>query len=133
MEKLQNFSIAALYSTRQIGGSSWSPDASQVAFISNISGRNNLWTVPSTGGWPTQLTISDQRQASPAWSPDGKWIAYMSDKDGNELWNIFLVSPQTGEVTNLTASPDSANEAPAWSPDSRLVAYMHQGQNFAQL
>ncbi len=124
VENLQKFSIPALYSTRQIGGSAWSPDATQVAFISNISGRNNLWTVPSTGGWPTQLTISDQRQASPAWSPDGKWIAYMSDKNGNELWNIFLVSPQSGEVTNLTASPDSADEAPAWSPDSHLVAYM---------
>ena len=48
----------------------------------------------------------------------------MSDKNGNELWDIFLVSPQTGEVTNLTASPDSADEAPAWSPDSQLVAYM---------
>jgi dipeptidyl aminopeptidase/acylaminoacyl peptidase len=128
VETLQKFSIAALYSTRQIGGSAWSPDASQVAFISNISGRNNLWTVPATGGWPTQLTISDQRQASPAWSPDGKWIAYMSDKDGNELWNIFLVSPQTGEVTNLTAAPDIASEAPAWSPDSHLVAYMSKAK-----
>jgi dipeptidyl aminopeptidase/acylaminoacyl peptidase len=128
VESLQKFSIAALYSTRQIGGSAWSPDASQIAFISNISGRNNLWTVPSTGGWPTQLTISDQRQASPAWSPDGKWIAYMSDKDGNELWDIFLVSPQSGEVTNLTASPDSADEAPAWSPDSHFVAYMTKGK-----
>jgi dipeptidyl aminopeptidase/acylaminoacyl peptidase len=124
VENLQKFSIPMLYSTRQIGGSAWSPDASQVAFISNISGRSNLWLVPSSGGWPTQLTISDQRQASPAWSPDGKWIAYMSDKNGNELWNIFLVSPLTGEVTNLTASPDAASEAPAFSPDSRLVAYM---------
>ncbi len=124
VEALQKFSIAALYSTRQIGGSTWSPDASQVAFIANISGRNNLWTVSAAGGWPTQLTIGDQRQASPAWSPDGKWIAYMSDKDGNELWNIFLVSPQSGEVTHLTAAPDTAFEAPAWSPDSRLVAYM---------
>lgn len=124
VENLQKFTIPMLYSTRLIGGSAWSPDGTAVAFISNISGRNNLWTIPSTGGWPTQLTISDQRQASPAWSPDGKWIAYQSDKDGDELWNIFLVSPQSGEVTNLTASPDSANEAPAWSPDSHSVAYM---------
>jgi dipeptidyl aminopeptidase/acylaminoacyl peptidase len=124
VENLQKFSIPALYSTRQIGGSAWSPDGSAIAFISNISGRNNLWTVPATGGWPTQLTISDQRQASPAWSPDGKWIAYSSDKNGNELWDIFLVSPLSGEVTNLTASPDAASQAPAWSPDSRLVAYM---------
>jgi dipeptidyl aminopeptidase/acylaminoacyl peptidase len=129
VENLQKFSIPALYSTRQTGGAIWSPDGSRTAFISNISGRNNLWTIPSAGGWPTQLTISDQRQASPAWSPDGKWIAYISDKNGNELWDIFLVSPQDGEVTNLTASPDSADEAPAWSPDSRLVAYMTKDKN----
>jgi dipeptidyl aminopeptidase/acylaminoacyl peptidase len=113
-----------LYTTRMIGCSTWSPDASRVAFISNISGRHNLWTIASTGGWPTQLTISDQQQASPTWSPDGKWIAYISDKHGDELWNIFLVSPTTGEVTNLTASPNAASEAPAWSPDSHLIAYM---------
>lgn len=129
VDNLQKFSIPALYSTRQIGGSSWSPDGSQVAFVSNISGRNNIWTVPSNGGWPTQLTISDQRQASPAWSPDSKWIAYMSDKNGNELWDIYLVSPHSGEVTNLTASPDSADEAPAWSPDSNLVAYMTKAKS----
>jgi len=123
VESLQKFSIPMLYSTRQTVGSAWSPDGAQVAFISNISGRSNLWTVPFNGGWPTQLTISDQRQATPAWSPDGKWIAYISDKDGNELWDIFLVSPQSGEVTNLTASPEAADEAPAWSPDSHLVAY----------
>jgi dipeptidyl aminopeptidase/acylaminoacyl peptidase len=124
VENLQKFTISALYSTRLIGGSAWSPDGAQVVFVSNISGRNNLWTIPAGGGWPTQLTISDQRQASPAWSPDGKWIAYMSDKNGNELWDIFLVSPQSGEVTNLTATPESAEEAPAWSPDSKQVAYM---------
>src|SRR5512141_2222623 len=57
---LQNFSIEKLYMTRAIGGSTWSPDGKQVAFISNISGRNNVWVVPADGGWPTQLTISDQ-------------------------------------------------------------------------
>ena len=60
--EMQTFSIEKLYMTRAIGGTTWSPDGSQVAFISNISGRNNLWIVPARGGWPTQLTISDQRQ-----------------------------------------------------------------------
>ena len=99
---MQTFSIAQLYMTRQIGDSTWSPDGKQVAFISNISGRSNLWLVPATGGWPTQLTISDQRQASPVWAPDGTWIAYISDHDGDEQWDIFLVSPKTGDVVNLT-------------------------------
>ena len=120
----KNLTIEKLYMTHAIGSSAWSPDGKTVAFVSNISGRNNLWLVASEGGWPTQLTISDQRQTSPAWSPDGKWIAYMSDYDGDEQWDIFLVSPKTGQVINMTNSRESAEESPAWSPNSRYVAYM---------
>src|SRR6185437_4693537 len=86
----RNFEIEKLYMTRAVGGTAWSPDGKTIAFVSNISGRSNIWLVPSEGGWPTQLTVSDQRQARPAWSPDGKWIAYMSDYDGDEQWDIFL-------------------------------------------
>ena len=120
----KNLSIEKLYMTRIVGGTTWSPDAKTIAFISNITGRNNLWLVPAEGGWPTQLTISDQRQAAPAWSPDGKWIAYESDYDGDEQWDIFLVSPKTGQVVNLTNTREIAEESPAWSPDGRYLAYM---------
>src|ERR1019366_1399769 len=121
---MQAFSIEKLYMTRMIGDSTWSPDGKQIAFISNISGRNNLWLVPASGGWPTQLTISDQRQSQSVWSPDGTWIAFISDHDGDEQWDIFLVSPKTGDVVNLTTSPESAEEEPAWSPDGRQIDYI---------
>jgi len=120
----KNLSIEKLYMTRQVGGATWSPDGKTVAFVSNLSGRNNLWLVPSEGGWPMQLTVSDQRQSSPTWSPDGKWIAYMSDYDGDEQWDIFLVSPKTGQVVNLTNTREIAEESPAWSPDGRYLAYI---------
>ncbi len=120
----QSLSIEKLYMTRAIGGSTWSPDGKTIAFVSNISGRNNIWLVPAEGGWPTQLTLSDQRQAQPAWSPDGRWIAYVSDYDGDEQWDIFLVSPKTGMVVNLTHTREIAEEHPTWSPDGRYLAYM---------
>ncbi|MGD0509100.1 MAG: S9 family peptidase [Terriglobales bacterium] len=120
----RNLSIEKLYMTRQVGGSTWSPDGKTVAFVSNMSGRNNLWLVPSEGGWPMQLTVSDQRQTQPTWSPDGKWIAYISDYDGDEQWDIFLVSPKTGQVVNLTNTREIAEESPTWSHDGRYVAYM---------
>src|SRR5437870_13122731 len=120
----KNLSIEKLYMTRAIGATAWSPDGKTIAFISNISGRNNLWLVPAEGGWPTQLTISDQRQTRPAWSPDGKWIAYMSDYDGDEQWDIFFVSPKTGRVVNVTNTREIAEKNPTWSPDGRYLAYM---------
>ncbi|MFY9645133.1 MAG: S9 family peptidase [Terriglobales bacterium] len=120
----KSLSIEKLYMTRQVGGPTWSPDGKTVAFISNMSGRNNLWLVPSDGGWPMQLTISNERQAQPTWSPDGKSIAYISDYDGDEQWDIFLVSPKTGQVTNLTNTREISEESPAWSPDGRYLAYM---------
>ena len=120
----KTLTIEKLYMTRSVGDSTWSPDGKTVAFICNLSGRNNLWLVPSEGGWPMQLTVSDQRQSSPAWSPDGKWIAYASDYDGDEQWDIFLVSPKTGEVKNITNTREISEQSPTWSPDGRYLAYM---------
>jgi dipeptidyl aminopeptidase/acylaminoacyl peptidase len=119
----KSLTIEKLYMTRQVGRATWSPDGKSIAFISNMSGRNNLWLVPAEGGWPVQLTVSDQRQTAPAWSPDGKWIAYQSDYDGDEQWDIFLVSPKTGRVVNLTQTREIAEMSPTWSPDGRYLAY----------
>ena len=120
----KGLSIEKLYMTRQVGGATWSPNGRTLAFVSNLSGRNNIWLVPSDGGWPMQLTVSDQRQSNPTWSPNDKWIAYMSDYDGDEQWDIFLVSPKTGQVVNLTNTREIAEESPAWSPDGRYLAYI---------
>jgi dipeptidyl aminopeptidase/acylaminoacyl peptidase len=120
----ESLSLQRLYMTRLVGDTAWSPDGKSIAFVSNITGRNNLWIVPADGGWPTQLTVSDQRQSHPAWSPDGKWIAYQSDYDGDEQWDIFFVSPKTGQIVNVTKTREISEESPTWSPDGRYLAYM---------
>src|SRR2546429_8117264 len=84
----KSLSIEKLYMTRAIGGTAWSPDGKTVAFISNISGRNNLWLVSPESGWPVQLTISDQRQAAPAWAPGSQWVAHQSGYHGDEEGGI---------------------------------------------
>src|ERR1700724_3918441 len=112
---VQPFTVEKLYMTRTVGESDWSPDGKQVVFISNITGRNNLWTVPAEGGWPLQLTVSNQRQTNVAWSPNGRWIAYTSDYDGNEQWDLFVVSPGNGKGTNLPNTPAISEENPECS------------------
>lgn len=114
--------IDDLYYTRSLAGATWSPDSKDVLFTTNISGRMNLWKVSANGGWPIQLTQSDERQYSAVWSPDGKWIVYQQDTGGNELWDVFAVPSQGGETVNLTNTPDVREEAPLWSWDSKTIA-----------
>ena len=120
---IQPFTVEKLYMTHTIGDSSWSPDDKQIAFVTNITGRNNIWLVSSQSGWPTQLTVSNQRQTFISWSPKGRWIAYNSDYDGNEQWDLFLVSVSNGQVLNLTNTPEISEEGAAWSPDGEKLAY----------
>jgi dipeptidyl aminopeptidase/acylaminoacyl peptidase len=120
---IQPLTIDKLYMTRAIAYASWSPDDKQIAFVTTISGRYNIWLVPSQSGWPTQLTVSNQRQINIAWSPKGRWIAYNSDYDGNEQWDLFLVSTTNGQVVNLTNTPEVSEEGAAWSPDGEKLAY----------
>jgi len=55
-----------------IGGSSWSPDSKTIAFISNISGRNNLWTVRQQAAGLRSSPLATTAVLAPAWSPDGQ-------------------------------------------------------------
>jgi len=115
-------SIDDLFFTRSIQEASWSADGKEIVFTTNLSGRSNLWKVAAAGGWPIQLTQSDERQHGSAWSPDGKWIAFQQDYGGNELWDIYVVPSNGGPVVNLTDTPNVREEEPIWSPDGRSIA-----------
>ncbi|MGZ4787716.1 MAG: prolyl oligopeptidase family serine peptidase [Terriglobales bacterium] len=121
---LSIYSLEKFFLSRQIGDSTWAPNGKRVALVTNLSDRMNIWLVPADGGWPQQLTVSDQRQYRPAWSPNGQWIAYQSDYDGNEQWDLFLVSPANGEVVQLTRTPEVSEEQPTWSPTGKDLAYV---------
>src|SRR5439155_984601 len=114
--------IDDLYYTRNVAGGAWSPDGKQVVFTTDMSGRLNLWKVNAPGSWPIQLTQSDDRQFNPAWSPDGKWIVYQQDKGGNELWDLYAVPAEGGEIVNLTNTPEIREESPLWSPNGTALA-----------
>ncbi len=125
--------IDDLYFTRSLYGASWSPDGKELVFTSNFTGRPNLWKVSAGGGWPIQLTQSDERQYNAVFSPDGKWIVYQQDTAGNELWDLFAIPSDGGQAVNLTNTPDIREQSPRWSPDGRTIALNYkpkQGTNY---
>src|SRR6516165_814885 len=121
-----------LFYTRNVFGPAWSPDGQEIVFTTDLSGRFNLWKVRSSGGWPIQLTQSDDRQYSGVWSPDGKWIVYQQDQAGNELWDLFALSSDGGTPLNLTNTPEIREEDPHWSHDGRTSAFARKPKEGSQ-
>ena len=111
----------------------WSPDGSQLAFVSNRSedpDRNqntDMYVIDARkGATPKQLTTWTGSDNSPAWSPDGKRIAYLrSTASGNFLMYdqpiLAVVSREGGESTLLSKALDRPVRNPTWTKDGRVI------------
>jgi dipeptidyl aminopeptidase/acylaminoacyl peptidase len=110
----------------------YSPDGQHIAHINNTTGQFNLWTVPSGGGYPRQLTAySDNTVRTLSWSPDGKHILFQADQNGDEQHQVYLIGGQGGWPEALTNKLDSQHNiaGDAWSPDGMRIAYCANDQN----
>ncbi|MEQ5786958.1 S9 family peptidase [Erythrobacter sp. NFXS35] len=92
--------------SRTLGSNAWSQDGSEIFLVTNLTGRNNIWKIPSTGGWPVQLTRSEERQGGLVPSHDGRLLYYTQDVGGDEQFDIYSVPTNGGAVRNLTNTPE---------------------------
>lgn len=63
-------------------GPVWSPDGTQIAFVSDRDGGSGIFVIPAAGlGEARQVTKHNQSVSGLAWSPDGTHIAYNTTYD----------------------------------------------------
>jgi TolB protein len=110
----------------------WSPDGTQMAFVSTRAGNHEIYVMNIDGTDPRRLTTDDAEDWCPAWSPDGARIAFYSERDGNQ--EIYVVSVPdgtgvdgaeqgSGDLQRLTHD-DADDFHAAWSPDSTQIAFI---------
>jgi ABC-type sugar transport system substrate-binding protein len=100
---------------------SWSPDGSQIAFVSNrendAEGGQFIYVMNVDGSNVRQLSVENESQW-PDWSPDGIWITYENKGD------IYKIKADgSGQPVNLTNNPEQDIQ-PAWSPDGTNIAWL---------
>jgi dipeptidyl aminopeptidase/acylaminoacyl peptidase len=67
----------------------WSPDGSSLAFVSNRSGKNQIYLLNISGGEARQLTNLPSGAGNPVWSPDGSRIAFNTSlKPGKTVFDM---------------------------------------------
>ncbi|MCU9612483.1 S9 family peptidase [Caldibacillus lycopersici] len=54
----------------------WSPDGTKLAFVSNRSGKNQIYVIDVNGGEANSVTKVTNGATNPVWSPDSQKIAF---------------------------------------------------------
>jgi len=127
----------------------WSPDGTQIAFLSNRNGKQQVYLLPTDGGEARQLTDFKQGvDGNPVWSPDGQTIAFTASLDtepvdpmdpyhitrsvyrfdgtgylDDAVQNIYIQSIDGGAPKQLT-DDTQLNRTLRWSPNGREILYL---------
>jgi dipeptidyl aminopeptidase/acylaminoacyl peptidase len=118
--------IPDLLSTVRLGGAAWSPDAKQILYSGNASGRINLWVMNADGTGAHQLLHSDDAQSGAIWSKDGGSVVYQQDRGGDEIYDLYTVAAAGGTPQPLTQTEQISETNPHFSPDGKLLAFQHK-------
>jgi len=114
-------SIALMAKIGACWSPSFSPDGTQLAFISNLTGVPQVWTVATEGGWPELVTGLDDQLSSAAWSPRGDWLAFALAPGGGLNQQIYLIRPDGTGLRRLTAGGTDNNWLGPWSHDGQFL------------
>jgi acylaminoacyl-peptidase len=128
---------------RQLTGSGkdssprWAPDSRHLAFISDRSGKPQIWIIDTAGGEAWRLATEQAVGCPPAWSPDGGKIAFTSAvfSQGPE-WTPYPGAPEGDRKRAEEQASQDPSKKPSEDskvPDVKVITrYRHKfdGQGY---
>ena len=118
-------------STNSDSQPAWSPDGTEIAFISGRDGNSEIYATKADGSAQTRLTqTGSSNEAQPAWSPDGSKIAYSRLDPNTNGQGLWVMNADGSGQTQLTTTADSY---PSWSPDGTKIAFQSNRNGNAEI
>ncbi|NDH52935.1 MAG: Tol-Pal system protein TolB [Betaproteobacteria bacterium] len=112
---------SALNSSEPIISPAWSPDGSQLAYVSFESRKPVVYAHEVANGKRRLLANFRGSNSAPAWAPDGRSLAVTLSRDGGS--QLFLIDAAGGEPRRLSQSAFIDTE-PAYARDGRSLYFV---------
>ena len=109
-----------LSSDQPIMSPAWSPDGSQLAYVSFEKGHAEIYIQNIHSGVRTLVSSYPGLNGAPAWSPDGKQLAITLSKDGNPV--IYILTLANKSLRRFTHQWAIDTEA-VWTPDGKSIIF----------
>ncbi len=123
----QPFTVDTMLKLSRIGEPVLSPDGLHIAFtVQTVDLVNNtkptqIYSVPTAGGTPRQLTRDGTQNGRPQWSPDSKRIYYVSNRSGNsQVWWMFADGTMATQITKLSTEANGI----LLTPDGQRILFL---------
>lgn len=112
---------SALASPEPIISPAWSPNGSQLAYVSFESRKPVIYAHDVGTGKRRLLANFRGSNSAPVWSPDGRQIVATLSRDGGS--QLYAIDASGGEPRRLTQS-SSIDTEPSFTPDGKTIYFV---------
>src|SRR3989344_486992 len=135
-------------------GPDWHPAGDIIAYSSDTSGNEEIWTMDTNGNNATRLTNgpTEYKNTAPSWSPDGTKMVYarINDNSTTTKVSVWMMNADGSNKHELTVASSSGNwynylsngqigttandaNAPSWGPTGVITFWAGIRMSYGQI
>ncbi len=126
---MQKPTIEQYLKVRQAFNPTFVGDGSRIAFLMNLTGTAQVYSMDYRGGWPSLLTEFDNRVTALRGIPGRDVVLFAMDQGGNENQQLYSISPDGTDMMQITDNPRAIYDLGPISPDGKRVAVATNQRN----